>query len=70
MVQVFKTRYPEIPVLQFKFSESRPDLTKLDSVFGLLSIESDTFIKEINEVLETINRNDVNKMIELLNVSN
>ncbi|KAJ8319834.1 hypothetical protein KUTeg_001421 [Tegillarca granosa] len=36
--------------LQFKFSNHRPDLTKLDNLFGLLSTETSTFEEEVNKL--------------------
>lgn len=66
MVSEFKNRYPELDVLQFRFSGDRPDLSKLDNVFGLLSSESESFIGEMEEVLRVVQRDDILAMTELL----
>ena len=66
MVSEFKNRYPELDVLQFRFSGDRPDLSKLDNVFGLLSSESESFVGEMEEVLRVVQRDDILAMTELL----
>ncbi|XP_067674466.1 uncharacterized protein [Haliotis asinina] len=42
--------------LQFKLEGSRPDLTKLDNLFGLLSSDSASFKDEITEMQEDIQK--------------
>ena len=37
-------------VMQFKFDQSRPDLTKLDKLFGLLSSETDSFEQQVKKM--------------------
>ena len=66
MVSEMKEKYPEIKVSQFRFSLARPDLSKLDNVFGLLSSESETFSRNIDEVAETLRGNDVLSMTQFL----
>ena len=66
MVSEIKNKYPEIKVSQFRFSSARPDLSKLDNVFGLLSSESESFTRDIDEVAEALRGNDVLSMTQLL----
>ena len=68
MVEQFKKKYPEINVLQFQFTGNRPDLSKLDNLFGLLSSEIESFLLEINEAVQYLRRNYIFRMAELLKV--
>lgn len=38
-----------LDILQFKFDNARPDLTKLDNLFGQLSSETVTFEKQVTD---------------------
>ena len=38
-----------IKYMQFKFSQSMPDLTKLDTMLGLLSAESASFEDQVRD---------------------
>ena len=51
-----------VPVMQFKFDQTRPDLTKLDTLFGLLSSESSSFEKEVSDVEMEINTHGMQKI--------
>lgn len=69
MYDVFKKS--EVPdVLQFKFSGQRPDLSKLDSILGMISSKSSTnfegFIEQLESDLKTKN---VSKQMTNLNVN-
>ena len=68
MVEQFKKKYPGINVLQFQFTGNRPDLSKLDNVFGLLLSEIESFLLEINEAVQYLRRNYIFRMAELLKV--
>jgi len=46
MVSVLKAE--QVPVLQFKFDQRRPDLTKIDGLLGMLSAESTHFQQQSN----------------------
>ena len=41
--------------MQFKFNASKPDLTKLDKLFGLLSSKTGTFEDQLTELESNIN---------------
>jgi len=68
MVKELKTVAPEIKVLQFRFNGSRPDLSKLDNVFGLLSSESEAFSKELDEFSALVNEEDISLMLQKIKV--
>ena len=50
MVNELKLRFPEFKPMCFDFSERRPDLTRLDHVFGSLSIKTQDFGTEIDQL--------------------
>eukprot|EP00112_Aurelia_sp_Birch-Aquarium-sp1_P007339 Seg1799.6 transcript_id=Seg1799.6/GoldUCD/mRNA.D3Y31 product="hypothetical protein" protein_id=Seg1799.6/GoldUCD/D3Y31 len=50
MVNELKSQFPEFKPLCFDFSERRPDLTRLDHVFGSLSIKTHDFSAEIDQL--------------------
>ena len=56
------------PVMQFKFDQSRPDLTKLDTLFGLLSAESSDFEGEVSKLQERLKVDGMNKVFEDLKI--
>lgn len=45
--------------LQFKLDSSRPDLTKLDTLFGLLSVDSQSFDSQLGQIEEKIRSTNV-----------
>ncbi|XP_078618031.1 uncharacterized protein LOC144885788 [Branchiostoma floridae x Branchiostoma japonicum] len=52
--------------LQFKLDSSRPDLTKLDNLLGLLSMESKSFDEEVTEMEEVLTQQG----LEAIHVNN
>ena len=68
MIRSLKQTAPEIKPMQFRFDYSRPDLTKLDNVFGLLSTEMDTFTEEVDKLEKTINENGLASALDNMNV--
>ena len=54
--------------LQFKFHQSAPDLTKLDSLFGLLSAESSNFDEQLSEVEKEIRAHGMSAVFEELSI--
>ncbi|XP_046353942.2 uncharacterized protein LOC124133554 [Haliotis rufescens] len=50
--------------LQFKLEEDRPDLTKLDNLFGLLSSDSASFKDEITEMQKNITKLGLGKFFK------
>ena len=56
-------------VMQFKFDPSRPDLTKLDNLFGLLSTESqDNFEEQVSNMEVEIAAGGVQKVLENMTI--
>ena len=55
--------------LQFKFHQSAPDLTKLDSLFGLLSAESSSFDDQLNDVEKAIRAHGMSAVFEQLSIT-
>ena len=53
----------------FKFHQSAPDLTKLDSLFGLLSAESSNFDDQLSEVEKEIRAHGMSAVFEKLSVT-
>ena len=54
-------------VMQFKFDPRRPDLTKLDSLFGLLSSEhQESFEEEVKNMETEVKLQGVQKFFESL----
>lgn len=52
-------------VMQFKFDPSRPDLTKLDSLFGLLSSDhQESFEEELTKMETEVRASGVQKVFE------
>ena len=68
MIRSLKQTAPEIKPMQFRFDYSRPDLTKLDNVFGLLSTEMDTFTEEVDKLEKTINENGLASALDNMKV--
>ena len=66
MVSDLKRVAPEIDVMQFRFDQSRPDLSKLDNVFGLLSAETGAFTKKIDEMEQYFINGNIEEAIALL----
>ena len=66
MVSELKQKYPQIKVMQFRFNGHRPDLSKLDNVFGLLSTESVDFKEDIEKVVEKLNTEELIQITDLL----
>ena len=54
--------------LQYKFHQSAPDLTKLDTLFGLLPAESSKFEDQVSEVEKKIKSQGVVHVFEQLTV--
>ena len=50
--------------LQFKFDQQRPDLTKLDSLFGRLSSESQTFEEEVRALEEAMDKTSIQDVLK------
>ena len=56
-------------VMQFKFDQNRPDLTKLDKLFGLLSSsETDTFEEQVKQMEVDMAAGGMGALFEKLNV--
>ena len=55
--------------LQFVFDNSRPDLSKLDNLFGLLSSESQSFDDEVKAVEQEINTRGIGEVFRKLSSS-
>jgi len=49
--------------LQFKLDGKRPDLTKLDSLLGLLASESSLFPKQVHETAEILKKQGIEKTV-------
>ena len=54
--------------LQYKFHQSAPDLTKLDTLFGLLSAESSSFEGQVSQVEQEIKSQGIAHVFEQLTV--
>jgi len=54
--------------LQFKLDGKRPDLTKLDSLLGLLASESTFFPKQVQELKATVKEKGINGALDLLSI--
>ena len=50
---------PESVVSQFKFSQARPDLTKIDAMLGLMSCDTEDFAEEAAMVAGTIREHGI-----------
>ena len=70
MVRRLKEVAPDIKPMQFRFSEGRPDLTKLDNVFGILSSDTMEFSKQIDEIENLFIEQDLENALQNLGVSN
>lgn len=57
-------------IFQFKFDQYRPDLTKLDSMFGLLSTDSESFGQEVSDAEVKFAADALDCHIENLHVKN
>ena len=53
-------------ILQYVFDASRPDLSKLDSLFGLLSSESVTFEQEVKDTEAKLAEDSTWEMVDAL----
>jgi len=53
--------------LQFKLDGKRPDLTKLDSLLGLLASESSQFPKHVSDLSETFKSKGIKGTVDRLN---
>lgn len=62
MVQ--KLKDIDIKPLQYKFDKDRPDLSKLDSLFGQLSMETSTFLEEVMQVRQSILEGGINLVFD------
>ena len=49
--------------LQFRLDTKRPDLTKLDTLFGLLASETFGFTERINSIVNSMKENGINEVI-------
>lgn len=56
-------------VLQYVFDVNRPDLSKLDSLFGLLSSQSNSFDEEVAEEETSLAEDICSQSVEALKVS-
>lgn len=65
---VSKLEEKEIPVMQFKLDNSRPDLTKLDTLFGLLSADSGSFEDQVTAMETDITSHGISQIFQDLNV--
>ncbi|KAK2158796.1 hypothetical protein LSH36_164g11008 [Paralvinella palmiformis] len=66
MVQQLKECGIEEGIIQFKFDQSRPDLSKLDRMIGLLSAETDAFDVQVGKMkAEIVERGIANRLSEL-----
>ena len=52
--------------MQFKLDGSRPDLTKLDTLFGLLSSDTSTFEEQLKEMETEMNTTGMQAIFEAL----
>jgi hypothetical protein len=52
--------------LQFKLEGSRPDLSKLDNLFGLLSADSATFEEELVATEKRVKEDGVGRVFQTL----
>jgi len=55
-----------VEVLQFRLDGNRPDLTKLDTLLGLLSSESSFFSRIVNKRATVVEKEGIEKVIEQL----
>ena len=55
-------------VMHFNFNQNKPDLTKLDKLFGLLSSETDDFEEKVKAKEDDIRADGVNKVLQGLNI--
>ena len=55
-------------VMQFKFNRTRPDLTKLDMLFGLLFTETENFEQQVQKMEVDIAADGLHSVLGGLNV--
>ena len=65
---VSKLKNKSFNPLQFKLNGSRPDLTKLDKLFGMLNAESSTFGDELTEIEKQVKEDGLQKVFESLHL--
>ena len=53
---------------QFKLDQSRPDLDKLDTLFGLLSSETSSFQEQVQDMEVELSREGIQKVFEALTI--
>jgi len=53
-------------IIQFRLEGSRPDLTKLDTILGLLAAECKQFPQQVQVLVEAYDHGDVNGILERL----
>jgi len=68
MVQELQRDAPYITPMQFRFNVSRPDLTKLDNVFGTLSSANQKFSKQVDDVEKLFIAKKLNSVLEVLKI--
>ena len=70
MFQELRQKAPNLKPMQFKFNRSRPDLTKLDNVFGLLSTEAKLFSMDVDKAETELSADGGSaRLMEMLNVT-
>ena len=55
-------------IIQYVFDANRPDLSKLDSLFGLLSADSISFDAEVKQTTDTLKEDTTWEMVEALSL--
>ena len=66
MIKELKEQGTEEGIIQFRFDQNRPDLTKLDRMIGLLSADSSTFEEQVDRMKAEIDEcGIVNKLKKL-----
>ena len=53
---------------QFKLDQSRPDLNKLDTLFGLLSSETSSFQEQVQDMEVELSQKGTQKVFEALTI--
>lgn len=70
MMTQLKEIAPDIKPLQFKLSEQRPDLTKLDAIYAMLSFNGEEFSKKVDVIEENFAKEDIPHVLSKLDAIN
>jgi len=57
-----------IAPLQYKFDKNRPDLSKIDHLFGLLSTETTSFDEEVDQVQKLVTAKGIKEVFKEMKV--